>query len=187
MELEQQLENFLSESVSEAFQTMLSLEMQTDKGVLEDGKFELICSIGFKGTLEGTISLALTQTSGANIVAKMLSMEPEELALGDISDGIQEMVNIIAGGVKTRLTGTEHSFDISIPSVVQGSNVQLLGTKDMSRVENTFSNSHCSFGTVIVFKISDEVMLNKGKASSSFSKEDHFAQLQQMIDDSQKG
>ncbi len=85
----------------------------------------VISSIGFNGTLEGTCALCLPDSSACTMVSRMMNQEVTEVS-AEIIDGIGEMVNIILGGIKMKLQGTEFDFNISVPSCIKGSRMVIL-------------------------------------------------------------
>lgn len=69
------------------------------------------------------IAIAGTPEVCAQLSACLLGMEPEEaddLTEADIADGIGELVNMVAGGVKTRLVGKDAGIQLGLPFVVEG-------------------------------------------------------------------
>jgi len=83
---------------------------------------EISVMIGFVGTICGSISMNLSQSSALFIAGKLLGEEKTELD-HYVLDGVSEVVNIIAGKMKAILSKGEYQIEkISVPSVVVGSN-----------------------------------------------------------------
>ncbi len=114
----------LNESVLDVFQTTMALSAEVLDDTISPVEESLICSIGIAGSLEGTVSIYMSEKIACEIVSKMLYMEIEELN-SDVKDGIGELLNMIAGGMKNRIGGPdkEHPFDISIPTTVRGKKI----------------------------------------------------------------
>ena len=85
----------------------------------------VISSIGFNGTLEGTCALCLPDSSACSLVSRMTGQKVDEVSV-EIIDGIGELVNIILGGIKMKLEGTDFAFNISVPSCIKGSRMVIL-------------------------------------------------------------
>jgi chemotaxis protein CheX len=82
---------------------------------------EISGTIGLSGETEGFVSVVLTHSLANKIVAKMLMMdENEPVSDEDLQDGIGEFMNVVGGYAKAQLANTEHSFLLSIPSVIYG-------------------------------------------------------------------
>lgn len=68
------------------------------------------------------IGLAGSQGHCMLLARAMFCMAPEDEDLGDedLADALGEMVNVLAGGVKIRLTGRVETLNIGLPIVVHG-------------------------------------------------------------------
>ena len=111
----------------DVFNTMMNLRLRPGEVVVEKAqmrKAEVIGSIGVAGFLTGSISVFLPKSIAAKAVAAMMMMEVEELADGDIVDAIGEITNMVGGGIKTELFQKAPLFDISVPSVYMGEDLQ---------------------------------------------------------------
>lgn len=111
----------------------------------------MICSIGFTGTLEGAISISLSNQGACKIVSKMLAMEITEVS-SDVTDGVGEVLNIIAGGVKKRLAAAGHDFEISVPTVIKGQDLHLAVSEDKTETQLGFALENFDFGVIMIYK-----------------------------------
>ena len=132
-ELSEHLSKLLEESVSDAFPATISLvPKQIENEVILDDEC-IISSIGFIGSIEGSIAICLPNSSACQIVSRMIHSTLDD-ANREVIDGIAEQINMIAGGVKMKLMKeTEHSFEISIPTTIKGNRMVIL---------SDFSNTH---------------------------------------------
>lgn len=80
--------------------------------------------MGLSGEVSGSIIVSFTKGSACKLIGNMLSTTYDEIN-DDVRDGIQEIVNLIAGQAKTMLADTEYHFQVSIPTCVIGSNHQV--------------------------------------------------------------
>ncbi len=124
---EDQMKKLLTASVEETFMTTFNScpEIIYFDNFNDMEEECVISSIGFNGTLEGTCALCLPDSSACALVSRMINQKVTEVSV-DIIDGIGEIVNIILGGVKMKLEGTEHAFNISVPSCIKGSRMVIL-------------------------------------------------------------
>lgn len=134
------LENIMLESAKEVFETMIFLPLEEtaeqDKEI-EQSK-SLICSITFTGRWEGCFLAQCRMESAERIAKGMLMMEPgESVEEGEIRDAFGEMVNMIIGGIKARLSDTIGELKISIPSTVTGQPLEPMLGKVVERVDLT--------------------------------------------------
>lgn len=161
-ELEQLIKSALCESVKETMTTMFSLTPE----VVEDkhSGFHLICSIGFVGAVEGSLMITLSNAGACFFVSKMLGDEIKEVT-PDVCDGVGEIVNMLAGGIKTRLSTTKYHFDINIPTVIAGEELNLMAGEGISQVRVGFKCDKIFFDTFAVFKLHGEVANQSPKAA----------------------
>jgi chemotaxis protein CheX len=102
--------------------------------------------IGLSGKCTGFISISMPERVALAMVSG-LSMESYKTINTQIIDGVGEITNIIAGGIKTKLYSTQWTVNnITIPSVILGSNYQISYSKGIE---------YCS----ISFEIDDEESL----------------------------
>ncbi|MHA1656553.1 MAG: chemotaxis protein CheX [Candidatus Heimdallarchaeota archaeon] len=164
MELQNILEKALLDSVNEAFTATLSLSPQlTEEERLADIDEGLICFIGFTGYIEGSFTMSLSKQSACKIVSTMLGMEIEEVTC-DVTDGIGEAINLIAGGVKTKIVETVKNFEIGIPTTVSGDHLKVPKKSDSTtRIIRNFVCDDIKFAVSIDYKIHEEEVVEKKK------------------------
>jgi chemotaxis protein CheX len=125
--LDQDMGRCIVKATVDVFRTMMSLRVVPGEVAVEKAqmrKAEVIGSIGVAGFLTGSISVFMPRSIAAKAVASMLMMDVEELADADIVDAIGEVTNMVGGGIKTELFQKAPLFDISVPSVYMGDDLQ---------------------------------------------------------------
>lgn len=125
MYLREQLTRSLTEVTLETLESLISVTptVQSNDGFSRaPDKTDIIASIGIAGRLEGSLSLFFSKEASCRIVSKMLSTTITEMNQ-DVADGIGEIANILAGGLKTKIGGQGRDFEISIPMVVKGTDI----------------------------------------------------------------
>ncbi|MDR1140459.1 MAG: chemotaxis protein CheX [Planctomycetaceae bacterium] len=94
--------------------------------------------IGLSGKCTGFISLTMPNRV-ATLAVSGLSMEEYTTVNAQVVDGVGEITNIIAGGLKTKLYNTPWMINnITIPSVILGSNYNISYTKGIEYCGITF-------------------------------------------------
>lgn len=94
--------------------------------------------IGLSGKCTGFISLTMPERV-ATLAVSGLSMEEYNEINAQVLDGVGEMTNIIAGGLKTKLYNTPWMIgNITIPSVILGSNYHISYSKGIEYSGITF-------------------------------------------------
>ena len=113
--------------------------------------FDITSVLGFSGGRKGSILISLTQKAAFRAVGGMLGMEIQELS-NDVTDGVGELVNMIAGGAKTRLQSKGVEFDLSIPNTVIGMSHQISVSVSMLRSRIDFASPHGDFFMEVFIK-----------------------------------
>jgi chemotaxis protein CheX len=94
--------------------------------------------IGLSGKCTGFISLTMPNRV-ATLAVSGLSMEEYTTINAQVVDGVGEITNIIAGGLKTKLYNTPWMINnITIPSVILGTNYNISYTKGIEYYGITF-------------------------------------------------
>ena len=94
--------------------------------------------IGLSGKCTGFISLTMPERV-ATLAVSGLSMEEYTQVNAQVVDGVGEMTNIIAGGLKSKLYNTPWMIgNITIPSVILGENYHIAFTKGIEYCGITF-------------------------------------------------
>jgi len=94
--------------------------------------------IGLSGKCTGFITLAMPERVSLLAVSGLL-MEEHKAINGQVIDGVGEMTNVVAGGLKTRLANTPWVISsITIPSVILGSQYNISYSKGIEYCSVTF-------------------------------------------------
>src|SRR5690242_12755875 len=112
------LVNPFIESVYELFSTMLSSNAVRGEIKLSDGKkhpAEIMALIGFSGVVKGTVGLALPTDTCHAMIIRLLGHDAD-ISDETVSDTIGELVNIIAGSAKAKISLKVHeTLNLSLP------------------------------------------------------------------------
>jgi len=142
-------------STIETFKKMLNIEGKTGKIALKASSaytYDVSGVIGLSGEAQGSISLSFPKDVALKAVSALLGMEIKEMG-PDVSDGIGELVNIVAGNAKQYLT--KYSLSISLPKVIIGRDLQLAPTKGVPTLVVPFISSLGEFAIEISLKTPD--------------------------------
>jgi len=107
--------------------------------------------LGFSGGRKGSILVTFSDRIALAAVGGMLGMTLTEIN-ADVRDGIAELVNMIAGGAKTRLQKKGVNFDLSIPNTVIGANHQITAPAGTSRTRIDFVSDDGEFFIEVYLK-----------------------------------
>jgi chemotaxis protein CheX len=77
--------------------------------------------IGVAGNVCGTVSVSLPADFALDCIRTMIG-EDKDAPLSEmvVHDGVGEFINMIAGGAKTTLSGTENAINFTLPTIISG-------------------------------------------------------------------
>jgi len=112
---------------------------------------EITALIGLSGLVRGTVALSFPSTTALAMVSRMLGVETQTVD-DTVSDGVAELVNIVAGDAKARFPNTqEHPIDLSLPTVVRGSDYSVKYPSDAKWLEVPFTSDLGAFTLQVTF------------------------------------
>jgi chemotaxis protein CheX len=112
----------LIDAVKETFWTMLMAEVEHRAMTLkaEELTFQGISSIvELAGTLTGSLSLHCPESLAIKATSLLLRQEFSRIG-PEVEDTVGELLNMIAGATKRRLSQEQNVFDYSLPRCVTG-------------------------------------------------------------------
>lgn len=112
------------ESVMEVFNTMLSAQVKRGQvGISKSASSsarDIMALIGLSGPARGTVALSFPTKTALSLVSRLLGSETHVVD-DTVSDGVAEIVNMVAGSAKAKLTQDGGApINLSLPTVVRG-------------------------------------------------------------------
>ncbi len=116
------LRSVLELATTEVFDLMVGtkLELRAEESPVD---LDITAMIGLAGSLCGVITIRCSAAAGRKIAAKMLGVSDAE-ADASLHDAVAEIVNMVAGNFKSKLSGSNHCM-LSIPTVITGADYKL--------------------------------------------------------------
>lgn len=132
--LDQDMGRCIVKATCDVFRTMMNLRVVAGEVSIEKAQIrraEVIGSIGVAGFLTGSISVFLTKALAKRAVAAMLMLDsPGAVGDNDMVDAIGELTNMVGGSIKTELFQKAPLFDISVPCVYVGDDLNRRSVTD---------------------------------------------------------
>ncbi len=122
------LPDLMNNSVRDVFETMLSMEIKAVEvpSDHQPGTAERIIGVvGLAGPFQGAVYFHLAEPFALHIASTMLGMAPEELGHSEVNDVVGELTNMIGGNIKSRLSDAGFRCNLSVPSVVRGTDIDI--------------------------------------------------------------
>jgi len=104
------------------FQTMLRLDTAPAKSTWSPAPDGLTAAIYFAGAWKGAVLLECTRPQAFEFTHRLMSIDPPAAVNDDVRDALGELANMLAGNLKSVLP---HGIDLSMPSVVEGTDYSL--------------------------------------------------------------
>ena len=112
------------DATKETFATMVSMKVRRKEVFIKQGYDmygDVSGIIGLSGTTTGTCALSMPVSMASRTIRAMLMTPDDEmLAETEIRDGVGELINMIAGGAKTKLSSTMYKFNMTLPTIISG-------------------------------------------------------------------
>ncbi len=147
------------QSTYDLFSTMLDATAKRgDVGLAKQAAppRDIMGLIGLSGPARGMVALAFPIETALNMVNRLLGTEIKTVD-DTVSDAIAEMVNIVAGGAKAKLhIGDAAPIDLSLPTVVRGSNFHVDYPTSSVWLEVPFDSDLGSFSLRVTFEMARE-------------------------------
>lgn len=134
------------------FKTMIGIEAKAGKPMLKKDKspsFDISAIIGLSGQAQGSITLSFPKLVALKIVSAMLEA-PIKVVGPEVSDGVGEIVNIVAGNAKQDLAS--YQLSISLPQVVIGKDHEIARLSGIPTLVVPFSSDMGEFAMEVSLK-----------------------------------
>ena len=155
---EEELIGMMLSSVQDVFSTMLSLQVDLDKHesstpageslkpAMEGSKDMVAANVGFSGKIYGMVYICMDSALATKFTKQLLGMdELEESDHETINDALGELANMTVGGFKNQLSHKGYACQLTIPSILRGSNFQIESTSQSQRETFYFDSEGDNF------------------------------------------
>ncbi len=139
MIVQESLDQALIDGASEVFETMMFMTVEPCNDLYDGMEGQTFMgSITYKGPMEGVLTIACGEDCARQIAINMLGFEEgEELSEDDVKDAIGEVANMVMGSVKAKLMDEVGDLQVSVPTVIMGTEMSSSLKEGAKRVERT--------------------------------------------------
>ena len=138
--------NIFKQAISSILSTMALLDATYITAYRSSSKFfpeKIISVMDLKGDEKGNLLITFSKTLANKIIHAIMAVSPEDITDEIEKDGICEIMNMISGGVKSRLSYTDGVFMTELPKIITPENEQYFSCSDSPYV-------------AIIFKVENE-------------------------------
>ncbi len=144
----------LTNAVMDAFGGVYHLPQAISSDDSLYGLDGILSTIYLKGDIVGKVSLFMKSESAAHVIAAMLNVDELAPESAETLDGVGELLNMVAGRLKTRLDEHHLRFEISVPSTRLTSVISL--GKWENNLEQIFSADGTSFKVLLSYRLASK-------------------------------
>jgi chemotaxis protein CheX len=147
------------ECVYDLFSTMLRASVKRGVPGVAKGSSnprEIMALIGLSGPARGAVALAFPTGTALAMVSRLLGTDLTVMD-GTVTDGIAELVNIVAGCSKAKLAKADaRPIDLSLPTVVRGNSYSIDYPSQAVWLEVPFTSELGPFSLRVTFHFEGE-------------------------------
>ncbi|MDG5813480.1 chemotaxis protein CheX [Chitinispirillales bacterium ANBcel5] len=139
-------------STIETFKKMLNSDIEPGKVALKNStvySYDISGIIGLSGEAQGSICLSFPKIVALKVITALLGVEVKIIG-EEVTDGIGELANIVAGNAKKHLT--QYDLSISLPKVVIGKDHKVASQRGVPTLMVPFKSSLGEFAMEISLK-----------------------------------
>jgi chemotaxis protein CheX len=147
------------ESVQDLFTTMLRCRAQrTNIGITKRGGEardirDIMALIGLSGPIRGTVALVFPVSTALAMVSRLVGSD-QHVVDETVLDAVAEMVNMVAGGAKTKLKKADGvPIDLGLPTVVRGQSYMVAYSSHSVWLDVPFSSELGAFNLRVNFEL----------------------------------
>ncbi len=121
--MDQRILRSIIASTQDVFKTMVFQEIhegEASEQANPQHRYDLSGVIGLSGPASGAVCVHFSKELAAEVASSMLG-QPVAADSEDTRQTVSELTNMIAGGMRNELSKDSVEFDISIPTVISGS------------------------------------------------------------------
>jgi chemotaxis protein CheX len=127
---------FIEMSAREVFDLMLSSQLTLPKATPDLSSLGVIAMVGLAGQLCGVLSVRCNEKAAALMTSKLLGVALDRVG-PEVSDALGEICNMVAGNFKNKIVGLGDGCLLSVPTVVTGTDFELLAVAESPGLEVT--------------------------------------------------
>jgi len=142
------------DATQEIFETMIMVEAKAGKPLDKPvTSFEkgMTSMVGFAGFRQGMLAIHTPENVALDITTLFLGLEVDKID-EDVIDALGELANMVAGSIKPLIAKDGVDVELSLPSVIHGSEYSMTTLADSETIVVPFSLNAGDFLVELAFK-----------------------------------
>jgi len=141
-------EETTAQIVHDVFETMLGSDVHESDDVYQPTRNQVTATIFFAGAWKGAVVLECSEAQGRLFASRLMQVPELSEMSDDVRDAMGELVNIVAGNLKSVLP---HGVSLSIPSVLEGPEYAFKVCGRNQTVRFAFRGQYAPFWVTLVY------------------------------------
>ena len=151
MDIENKLGSIFSDVLMEIITTVsgFSLDVLSEE---TDVDFEEMTGVmSLNGKKNGILFITAKETDMRQLCSYIIGVVQDEITKEDVEDSLCELVNMTAGSVKLRLSGSDYLFNLSSPFLLKGQSMNIKCKNKTRIISKTLGNGEISVKLKVVY------------------------------------
>jgi len=129
----------LRDVATQVFASMVGQALVTigPTDAVPQGRTEIVGTVAFAGSWTGYVAVVTSRAAATAITGALLGTDTEDLE-AQVRDAIGEVVNMVAGGFRTRMSKPGNTWTVTIPMVATGNGLTIAPPRDAGQVVQRF-------------------------------------------------
>ena len=151
MDTHDNLGYIFSDSLIEVISTFSGFFISVSSEDKDDSFDGITCVMSLNGKKNGAFFLSMSEPDVRVLCSSILGVPQAEIQNDDIEDSMCELVNMVAGSARLRLSETDFMFTITTPFIFKGENMTLFTKNKIHIISKKFGNGEISLKLKIIY------------------------------------
>ena len=150
MDEDKKLGFIFSEVLTEIVSTISGFSIDVLSEDKDNDFEEMTGMMSLSGQNSGMLFISAKENDIRILCSYMIGVTQDEVTTSDIEDTLCELVNMTAGSVKLRLSGSDYMFNLSQPFLIKGQNKKLVTKNKTHIISKTLGNGEISIKLKVI-------------------------------------
>jgi len=117
----------------------------------DNNLYDITGVMGLNGKKSAVLFLSMNENDIRLLCSYMIGASIDEITKNEIEDALCELVNMTAGSVKLRLSGSEYIFNLSSPFVLRSQNLRIIAKNKTNIISKVIGNGEITIKLRVVY------------------------------------
>jgi len=151
MDIENKLGSIFSDVLMEIIATISGFSLNVLSEETDVDFEEMTGVMSLNGKKNGILFITAKETDMRQLCSYIIGVVQDEITKEDVEDSLCELVNMTAGSVKLRLSGSDYLFNLSSPFLLKGQSMNIKCKNKTRIISKTLGNGEISVKLKVVY------------------------------------